>query len=270
MLLVSERGGFIMQKKVIWVVFLVLGMLNPFSIGVYIAKAELGISTNVEITEGTNPTFVNQPVVLTVSTSGGTPPYAIQWYVEGSSVFGATQPTFSFVESTPGLYHISVSVYDSKGVGGIPLMLQAEGGIGVFVKAFPTPSLTSSPPSISFQAKENKTYTTNNIPLNFTLSKSAQWIGYSLDGQANITTSENITLIGLSNGQHNVTIYANDTFGNNAPPQTITFSINKPSTFPITEAVTTAAIVSVIVVVGGVVVYVLKVKPKRVKAQERE
>ena len=159
--------------------------------------------------------------------------------------------TFTFTESTPGMYAVALLINDSTGNGYFDSFGAFDwppAGIWVNVLASPTPSPSASPspPNISFLSEENKTYTTNNIPLNFTLSKPAQWIGYSLDGQANITTDGNITLTGLSNGQHNVIIYANDTYGNNAPPQTITFTINKPSTFPITEADTAAAIVSVI------------------------
>jgi len=52
------------------------------------------------------------------------------------------------------------------------------------------------------------------INLTFTLSFNASWIGYSLDGQANVTITGNTTLTSLSYGWHHVIVYANDTSGN--------------------------------------------------------
>jgi hypothetical protein len=44
----------------------------------------------------------------------------------------------------------------------------------------------------------NKTYTVTDIPLNFTLNEPASQITYTLDGQANVTITGNVTLTGLS------------------------------------------------------------------------
>jgi hypothetical protein len=59
--------------------------------------------------------------------------------------------------------------------------------------------------------KNNKIYATNSIPLTFTINKTASWIAYSLDGQANITITGNTTLTDLQDGWHNVTVYAKST-----------------------------------------------------------
>jgi hypothetical protein len=56
--------------------------------------------------------------------------------------------------------------------------------------------------------ENNMIYATNSIPLTFTINKTASWIGYSLDGQANVTISENITLDDLQDGWHYVIVYA--------------------------------------------------------------
>jgi hypothetical protein len=125
----------------------------------------------------------------------------------------------------------------------------------------PSSSPSSSPPNISFLSLENKTYTANNISLNFTLSKSAKWIGYSIDGQANTTIYGNTTLTGLSNGSHTLTIYANDTYGNPAAPETITFTINKSTSFPTKEAAVAVSVASAVVLVAGLLVYFKKRKP---------
>jgi hypothetical protein len=73
----------------------------------------------------------------------------------------------------------------------------------------------TTPPTITIQSPENKTYTVNSsIPLTFTVYEFANWTGYCLDGQANVTITENTTLPILLDGGHHVTVYANDTFGN--------------------------------------------------------
>ncbi|MCJ7469569.1 right-handed parallel beta-helix repeat-containing protein [Candidatus Bathyarchaeota archaeon] len=71
------------------------------------------------------------------------------------------------------------------------------------------------PPTITILSPENKTYAVNaSIPLTFTVDEFATWMGYSLDGQANVTITVNATLPTLLDGWHHVTVYANDTFGN--------------------------------------------------------
>jgi parallel beta-helix repeat protein len=73
----------------------------------------------------------------------------------------------------------------------------------------------TTPPTITILSPENKTYAVNaSIPLTFTVDEFASWMSYSLDGQANVTITENTTLPLLSDGWHYVTVYANDTFGN--------------------------------------------------------
>ena len=69
-------------------------------------------------------------------------------------------------------------------------------------------------PTIQILSPENKTYTTNTIPLEYIVDEATSWVGYSLDSQANQTITGNTTLSGLSDGSHVLTIYANDTFGN--------------------------------------------------------
>jgi len=73
----------------------------------------------------------------------------------------------------------------------------------------------TTPPSIAILSPENTTYAVNaSIPLTFTVDEFTSWMGYSLNGQANLTITGNMTLPTLSDGWHHVTVYANDTFGN--------------------------------------------------------
>ncbi|MGB9960580.1 MAG: hypothetical protein ACPLKQ_08740 [Candidatus Bathyarchaeales archaeon] len=89
-----------------------------------------------------------------------------------------------------------------------------------------------SPLAVSIVSPENKTYITNNVPLTFTVNKPAKWLAYSLDGKANVTIMGNTTLGGLSNGSHNITVYAKDIAGNTAASPTVHFTINAPEPIP--------------------------------------
>jgi len=81
-------------------------------------------------------------------------------------------------------------------------------------------------PNIELLSPENKTYAAADVPLSFILSEATSWIGYSLDGQMNVTVSGNITLFGLSDGVHTITVYAADTAGNMGRSVTVYFTIN--------------------------------------------
>jgi hypothetical protein len=81
-------------------------------------------------------------------------------------------------------------------------------------------------PTIIILSPQNMTYATADVALTFTVNETASWMGYSLDGQANVTTGGNTTLLGLSDGAHNVLVFANDTFGNMASSNLVYFSVD--------------------------------------------
>ena len=115
------------------------------------------------------------------------------------------------------------------------------------------------PPEIAVVSPENENYTSGNVSLAFTVNKPAVWLGYSLDGQDNVTITGNVTLSGLSSGLHNVTVYAEDEFGNRGASETVFFTIAEPEPFPTTLVV--AASVAAAAVVGmGLFVYFKKRK----------
>ncbi|MEM5778359.1 MAG: S8 family serine peptidase [Candidatus Aenigmatarchaeota archaeon] len=74
---------------------------------------------------------------------------------------------------------------------------------------------------------QNITYTKNTIPLNFTLNKQANWVGYSLNDKNNVTITGNTTLT-LNNDVYNIRLYANDTFGNIISSDKVYFTVNVP------------------------------------------
>jgi len=100
-----------------------------------------------------------------------------------------------------------------------------------------TPDTT--PPTISIVSPENKTYPVEDVPLTFTVSEPTSWIGYSLDGQANITIAGNTTLTGLSDGMHSLVVYASDIAGNMGSSDMVYFTVQTApmdTTLPIADA----------------------------------
>jgi N-acetylneuraminic acid mutarotase len=113
------------------------------------------------------------------------------------------------------------------------------------------------PPMVQVVSLENMTYAADNVPLAFAVNKPAVWMGYSLDGQDNVTVAGNATLSGLANGLHNVAVYAKDTFGHVGVSEPVSFSVEVP--FP---AMLVVAPVASVVVVGAVLAIYFK-KRKR-------
>ncbi len=121
-------------------------------------------------------------------------------------------------------------------------------------------SFTTTPPKISVQSPLNQTYNDSSVPLTFSVDvlspdKSVNWTGYSLDGQDNVTVTGNATLSGLTNGLHNVTVYAKDTFGNEGASETITFTV---ALEPFPTTIVIASVASAVVVGAGLLVYFKK------------
>lgn len=120
-----------------------------------------------------------------------------------------------------------------------------------------------SPFAISVSSPQNKTYSTTDIVLDFTVSEATSWIKYSLDGQANITITDNITLTDLAEGVHTLDVYAQDTEGQTRTTGTIYFTISQGAeptqseAFPIEIAIIIVVIAAVVVVVA---IYLIKRK----------
>jgi hypothetical protein len=117
-------------------------------------------------------------------------------------------------------------------------------------------TLKTTPPTIHILSPMEQTFNESDVPLSFLVDKPVIWTGYVLDGISNVTFSGNSSLIGLSNGLHNVTIYARDTFGNIGSSQTISFIVAKsePESFPVVPFAAIAVAV-VALVAAGLLVY---------------
>jgi parallel beta-helix repeat protein len=127
----------------------------------------------------------------------------------------------------------------------------------------PTHSETSenASPVVVIIFPENKTYDENNVLLCFYVKEPASSMGYSLDGQNNVTIIGNVTLTKLPEGLHNITVYATGTSGNTGISETIAFIIAgpEPELFPsIPIAVASGA--SAIAAVACILIYFKKSK----------
>ena len=112
------------------------------------------------------------------------------------------------------------------------------------------------PPNVDVVSPEtNGTYLSGNVSLVFAVNRPASWIGYSLDGQGNITVNGNVTLSGLTSGLHNVTVYVRDEFENVGLSKTISFTVAE--SFP-TVPVAAASVAVVASVSAGILVYFKK------------
>jgi len=120
--------------------------------------------------------------------------------------------------------------------------------------------LETTPPKISVLSPLNQTYKESSVFLVFSVDRAVNWTGYSLDGQQNITITGNTTITKVTDGLHNITVYANDTFGNVGASQIVTFTVDLV-TFPTATVAAVSGASAVVVVGAGLLVYFKKRKP---------
>ena len=97
--------------------------------------------------------------------------------------------------------------------------------------------LVCLPPTITNLSVQNQTYTSTAVPLSFEINETFPslgygWMGFSLDNQANMTLYGNVTLVDLSEGNHSMVVYANDTFGNMGKSDKVFFDVKLPIPTP--------------------------------------
>jgi N-acetylneuraminic acid mutarotase len=112
-------------------------------------------------------------------------------------------------------------------------------------------------PKVGLVSPENKTYNVTGVSLVFTVNKAVSWVGYSFDGQENVTVVGNTTLAGLTDGLHSITVFARDEFGNTGASETLLFTVDLPlaKTLPILPAIAASGATVAIVVVSLVYYY---------------
>jgi len=157
---------------------------------------------------------------------------------------------FNFTAQKSGIYHFSVHF---GAVYGVEKLILPTINVNFTV--------SGAPIKISLSSSLSQTYQEANVTLGFGVNRPSEWLGYSLDGQENVTVWENIyqnwdkvmppeagnlTLTGLVNGVHTVTVYANDTYGN-MDSQTVAFAVDADFwVFPVVLGVLVVVVVAAV------------------------
>jgi hypothetical protein len=113
-----------------------------------------------------------------------------------------------------------------------------------------------TPPNVTLDLSLNGTFTNSTVPLVFFVDKAVSWAGYSLDGQPTLSIDGNTSIANVTNGVHSLTLYVNDTYGNYATPQTISFTVAVPNPFPVWVFAVVTGSLAVVIAVVGIAVYV--------------
>jgi hypothetical protein len=122
----------------------------------------------------------------------------------------------------------NASEIGNTGIGDTPYVIDANN-----IDHYPLMApVDNTAPAIEVLSPAHGTYNASSIQLSFTVDEPASQIAYSLDGQESITITGNVTLAGLANGVHDLTIYAKDTAGNTGASETIHFNVDVPESFP--------------------------------------
>ncbi|MCW4052465.1 MAG: hypothetical protein NWE78_04555, partial [Candidatus Bathyarchaeota archaeon] len=134
---------------------------------------------------------------------------AYRKYVASTSSW-STSDTYPFGDSFTSPYYITSSyqVRNNK----IPTYWQ-EGTSTPYYLLFDYHTVDNIKPNLQVLSPESRTYAVSDVALTFTVDESPSWMGYSLDGSANVTVADNATFTGLADGAHSVVVYANDTAG---------------------------------------------------------
>ncbi len=114
-------------------------------------------------------------------------------------------------------------------------------------------SIDTIAPTITIISPINTTYSIQSVWLNFTTDEQTTWVGYSLEGNTNVTISGNMSLNSLSAGAHTIVVYARDAAGNIGVSTTISYSVEIisttttiPTTTPTTIIDTTTTLTTII------------------------
>ena len=144
-------------------------------------------------------------------------------------------------------------------------------------------------PLVSVVSPQNMTYDAGGVPLNVRLSEPVSWVGYGLDGGANVTITDVVpgvysyggvdvvrfvvsaVLNDLSSGLHSLMVFAVDEAGNEGS-MLVSFGVeaqvagkqvgSESSPFPTTLLIA-AVVVAAVAVCAGLLLYFIKFKKRR-------
>jgi len=224
-------------------------------------------SSREVIIEGTAPIDIVPPKIFVKSPRNRIYPISnirltffvneqVSWI--GYSIDGKTNETISgnvtLIDVSDGAHTIIVYAVDLAGNEG-------SSSITYF-------KVDKTAPEILIFSPENKTYSTNLIPLNFAVNEPTEWITYKLDENEAVLIAGNITLLHLSDGPHHILIYAEDLSGWTGISETVYFTVNtqqqdvKQEPFPTWEI---TAIITVSILALLTIAYFTKFRKRKVK-----
>lgn len=120
-----------------------------------------------------------------------------------------------------------------------------------------------SAPGIFIDSPENKTYSTNDVSLEFSVSESTTWVKYSLDGKANVTITGNTILTGLDEGTHNIIVYAQDLDGFTGLSERVYFTISEGAESDFNGIPITWIVGAIVIVIGvALLIYMFRLRKK--------
>ena len=182
-------------------------------------------------------------------------------------VLSVNRPTTWMGYSLDGLANVTVTgdtelTALSEGAHNILVYVNDTFGNMVYINV--TFSVDTAGPQIVVLSPENRTYGESDIQSAFTVDEPVEWMGYSLDGQENVTVTANVTLAVLEEGSHSITFYAIDLVGNTGASRTVYFEI---SPFPTVLVVAVAVTITITVAASYLLLKRRKawptVKPKK-------
>jgi hypothetical protein len=259
--------------------FVNLGMANPYLFRGFVAPDQETYPPVITIVSPTNNTAYNTrrllltfnvtaPQSRTASSTGvDNVAYKADWRNEAIDVLqgGQGEPSFDLLLSNipEGQHSITIK---TRGIGTY-MNMEELSYTWFFISSTATVSFTIdyTAPTVSVLSLANKTYDVADFPLRFTVNEPVSQIAYNLDGKENNTVSGNTTLTGLANGEHNLTICAEDDAGNVGQSGTISFTVAVPESESVSEAfpevlVAAVAVVSISALTSGLLVYFKKRK----------
>ncbi len=169
----------------------------------------------------------------------------------------------------------AAEIVDS-GIGNVPYVIDGQNKDRYpLLEPFNTATylLETTPPKITVLSPLNQTFNESSVSIVFSVDKTINWAGYSLDGKNNVTVTgnstitnnavTNVTIANMTSGFHNITLYANDTFGNVGSSETVNFTIAIPpsKSFSIVSVEAVLGGAAVVVVCVTLLVYLRKRKP---------
>jgi hypothetical protein len=158
-------------------------------------------------------------------------PENITYFVNHVSLnYTVSKPTSWMGYSLDGLGNVTIAgntTLTNLSVGSHAITVYANDTVGNMGRSTTVLfAVNTTPPTIVVLSPENQAYSVNHVLLNFTVNEQTSWMGYSLDGSANLTTTGNQTLINIPDGFHSIIIYGNDTSGNMGFSKTVYFTVD--------------------------------------------